>query len=155
MTVAQLQDLAASVGFPPDVVPTAAAIAKAESGGYPDAYNTEGSWGLWQVNLPNHPEYAGDPSALYDPTTNARAALKISRGGTDFSPWTTYRCPCTITPCVGTPCYVQYLQPYPGASFAGRHPVLTTIAKVLVIGAAGAAAFFGAPHAVRAAENVL
>ena len=86
LSLSQLRDLAASVGFPdPD---TAAAIAMAESGGDPNAYNTEGSYGLWQIHLVAHPSY--DAQSLFDPTYNARAAFDISSGGTNFKPWTTY-----------------------------------------------------------------
>lgn len=92
LTLEQLQELAATVGFPDPNL--AAAVAMAESGGDPAAYGDAqygGSYGLWQINLPAHPEYSGDPSVLYDPTTNAQAAFKISSSGTNWKPWTTYR----------------------------------------------------------------
>ena len=81
MDLTQLRELAASVGFPdPDL---AAAIAKAESGGNPNAIGdlTLGrSVGLWQINLAAHPNY--DEASLLDPTTNAQAAFSISAGET-------------------------------------------------------------------------
>lgn len=92
LSLAELTTLAASVGFPNP--PLAAAVAMAESGGNPDALGDPqfgGSYGLWQINLPAHPEYSSDPTVLYDPTTNAQAAFKISSGGTNWKPWTTYR----------------------------------------------------------------
>jgi hypothetical protein len=87
--LSELQALAASVGFPDPAL--AAAIAMAESGGNPQAVGdvTLGrSIGLWQINLAAHPQY--DESSLFDPTTNAQAALAISSNGTNWKPWTTY-----------------------------------------------------------------
>ena len=92
LSLAQLQSLAASVGFPDPAL--AAAVAMAESGGNPNAYGDAqygGSLGLWQINLPSHPQFQSNPSALYDPTTNAKAALATSSNGTTWAPWTTYR----------------------------------------------------------------
>lgn len=88
LSLSQLRDLASSVGFPDDQLDTAAAIAMAESGGDPNAYNTEGSYGLWQIHLVAHPSY--DAQSLFDPTYNAKAALAISANGTNWKPWTTY-----------------------------------------------------------------
>jgi hypothetical protein len=109
LSIVDLQNLAASVGFPVDAVPTAAAVAKAESDGNPQAVGdlTLGvSIGLWQINLRAHPSLSRD--ALFDPVNNAKAALAISRGGTDWRPWTTYR--------IGA--YKKYLQPYAGGGAA-------------------------------------
>lgn len=89
MSLEELRQLAASVGFPNPRV--AAAVAYAESAGRPRAANItahERSFGLWQINTLAHPQF--DEEALYDPTTNARAALVISRGGADWTPWSTY-----------------------------------------------------------------
>lgn len=88
LTLEQLRALASSVGFPDDQLDTAAAIAMAESGGDPNAYNTEGSYGLWQIFISAHPNY--DTQSLFDPTYNAQAALAISNNGTNWKPWTTY-----------------------------------------------------------------
>jgi hypothetical protein len=90
MSLAALTALARSVGFPDPAL--AAAVAMAESGGVPDIRGDNGdSYGLWQVNLPAHPEYKANPSALLDAATNARAALAISAQGTNWQPWTTFR----------------------------------------------------------------
>lgn len=99
MTLAQLRSLAAHVGFPDPV--TAAAVAMAESGGDPCAQGdprgpflcdrpngTSTSFGLWQIHVPAHPQY--DAASLLDPTYNAQAAFAISKGGTDWSAWSTY-----------------------------------------------------------------
>ena len=49
-----------------------------------------GSYGLWQIYLAAHPEFAGDN--LYDPQTNANDAYEIyQRAGNSFSPWSTFK----------------------------------------------------------------
>ena len=96
---AQLAQLAANAGFSGPDLATAVAIALAESSGNPAKYNAEtaakggtppgqGSYGLWQIYLKMHPEFAG--VNLLDPQTNANAAYSIysRRGG--FSDWATY-----------------------------------------------------------------
>ena len=68
----------------------ATAIAFAESGGVPNALaatSREYSVGLWQINLRKHSYSRADMS---DPNKNAAAAFKISKGGTDWTPWTTF-----------------------------------------------------------------
>jgi len=69
---------------------TAAAVALAESGGDPNAYNfnTDSSIdrGLWQINTVH-----GYFSADFDPDTNAADAVAISHNGKNWSPWTTYK----------------------------------------------------------------
>src|SRR4051794_14241665 len=77
-------------GFSPDQATTMTAIALAESGGDSRAHATSGedSRGLWQINVPQHGEWAARKD-MYDPVENARAALRISGSGTDVSPWTT------------------------------------------------------------------
>jgi soluble lytic murein transglycosylase-like protein len=85
-----LVTLAQNAGF--DDTDTAAAIALAESSGNPNAVGDltlGGSYGLWQINLKAHPEYADNPDQLFDPATNADAAYSVyqSQG---FQAWTTY-----------------------------------------------------------------
>jgi hypothetical protein len=82
----------------------AAAVAMAESQGYTDADNDtrgltpaerfarfgkpagpEWSIGLWQINMLSAPQF--DPAQLTDPAYNARAALIVSGGGTNWTPW--------------------------------------------------------------------
>lgn len=77
-----------------------AAIAMAESGGCPSAYNggglarTESSYGLWQINVQGNPTLLNalgltSASQLNDPSTNAAAAYYLySTSG--FAPWSTY-----------------------------------------------------------------
>ena len=111
-SIAALQSLAASVGFPPQAVPIAAAVAMAESQGNPSASCinclgvTERSFGLWQINTLAHPQY--NETSLLQPVYNAQAALAVSSNGTNWTPWSTYT----------SGKYKQYLQPYtPGWSF--------------------------------------
>ena len=100
-TLKQLQTLAASTGFPDPAM--AAAIAMAESGGNPCAQGdpntgdhscagpngTSTSFGLWQINTTYNPQY--DAKKLLDPNYNAKAALEVSRKGTVWTPWSTYK----------------------------------------------------------------
>jgi hypothetical protein len=102
-----------NAGFSGQSLTTAYGIVKAESGGRANAYNPRGmddSYGLFQINMensdPRNPNmgnkrnaaylkkyasigYTG-PESLKDPNINARIAYDISKGGTNFNPWTTY-----------------------------------------------------------------
>jgi hypothetical protein len=144
LSLAQIQALAASVGFPnPNL---AAAVAMAESGGNTNAYGDAqygGSLGLWQINLPWHPQYQANPNALYDPTFNAKAALAISSDGTNWNPWTMYR-------------NGAYMRWYTAPSTVPVSATPTTNWQalglaVLVLGVAGAAAYTISPHRKRRA----
>lgn len=88
---------AQNAGFDTDSS-VAAAIAMAESGGDPNAYNPEtqagapegkGSYGLWQIYLHAHPEYEGID--LTDPQTNAEKAYEIYSKAGGFTPWSTFK----------------------------------------------------------------
>lgn len=94
-----IPDYARKAGFSGTDLSIAVAIAYAESSGDPNALGDNGnSLGLWQINLPAHPEYSG--ANLYDPQTNADAAFAIyQQAGNSFSPWTTFK----------TGAYAQYL----------------------------------------------
>lgn len=95
VSLSELQELAARVGFPHPAL--AAAVAMAESNG--EAVQSrilradgtrERSWGYWQINTDAHPQY--DPGLLLtEPLYNAHAALTVSRNGADFTPWTEFR----------------------------------------------------------------
>jgi hypothetical protein len=90
LNLAALRQLAFDAGFNGDHADVAAAVAMAESGGNPQAVGDNGtSFGLWQVHTPSHPEF--DASRLLEPDYAAHAAYLISKGGADWSPWTTYR----------------------------------------------------------------
>ncbi len=88
LTLAQLVELAKSVGFPDPEL--AAAVAMAESGGSELALGDGGtSFGLWQIHTPAHPQYNGQ--SLFERDYNARAAFAISQQGKNWRPWTTFR----------------------------------------------------------------
>lgn len=128
LTLAQLQQLAASVGFPDPAL--AAAVAMAESGGNPTIVGDTGpgvngpSYGLWQIDVYYHPSYT--QAQLDDPTTNARAALAISSNGTNWTPWSTYN----------SGAYKKWYQPW-------TSPGLSTGEKLLIAGAAATVLTFG------------
>lgn len=100
MTFSEIEQVWIQAGGSKQSAPTAAAIALAESGGNPQALNDNASTGdysvgLWQINYfgglrKSRTAQFGPPSALTDPAANARAAVAVSSGGTNFDPWTTY-----------------------------------------------------------------
>jgi hypothetical protein len=62
----------------------AAEIAKAESGGNPNAVSPTDDFGLWQINGSH------GAMATLNPLGNARAAVSISSNGSNWGAWTTY-----------------------------------------------------------------
>jgi len=83
--------------FPNGVVPqtgenirvTAYAVARAESGGNPSACGDNNqSIGLWQINMPLHPQYSKE--WLLNPDNNADAAVSISGNGLNWNSWCTW-----------------------------------------------------------------
>lgn len=84
----QLEHLWVLAGGKRSAAPVAAAVALAESSGDPNNsnYNTNGTTdrGLWQINSVH------GALSTFQPLANARAAVKISNNGTNWSPWTTY-----------------------------------------------------------------
>jgi hypothetical protein len=148
LTVEQLRALAAAVGFPDPAM--AAAVAMVESFGHTDAENVvtnpapgqlpEQSYGLWQINVLANPAYT--PAALYDPTTNARAALALSKGGTSWAPWYTT---------VSSGAYKKYLPPgYVAPSAWGATPPARGGGALALLGGGllGAATFFAGRYAL-------
>jgi hypothetical protein len=108
MTPEELARILYDVGFRGDSLVTMLAIAKRESGWRPDAHRSDrpkedlsGDLGLFQINYtwfkesatgPLKKEWlasigADDATDLFDPVINARAAYKISQGGTNLFPW--------------------------------------------------------------------
>lgn len=88
-----LAKLIADAGFPGGVAQAnGIAIVCAESGRDPAATftNTDGSIdrGLWQINSKWHAEVTD--AEAFDPKEATAAAFKISSGGTDFTPWSTW-----------------------------------------------------------------
>jgi Lysozyme like domain len=90
LSASDIAQYAAAAGFTGNDLSTAVAVALAESGGDPQAFNPEGSYGLWQIYVHDHPEFAEDD--LYDPGTNGRDAFAIYvNAGYSFTPWTTFK----------------------------------------------------------------
>lgn len=100
LSYAQLKGLWIKAGGNPDDADVMAAIALAESGGREDAHNPkppDDSYGLWQINMlgamgPERRAKFGLSSNrdLFDPLTNAKAAVAIAAGGKNKTPWSTY-----------------------------------------------------------------
>ncbi len=98
LTPQQIAYYAYKAGFRGQALNTAVAIALAESGGNPVAYNPEaaagtkpgnGSRGLWQIYGTAHP-WANNPQ-VFDPLKNAQAAYRVyMEAGRSFRPWSTY-----------------------------------------------------------------
>ncbi len=101
LSAAQIQGYAAAAGFSGADLATSVAVALAESSGDPSAINPEGSYGLWQIYLPMHPEFAGQN--LLDPQSNANAAFSVYSKARGFQPWTTF----------GSGAYQKYLSAVP------------------------------------------
>jgi len=95
LTDFEIAETAYAVGFGyPSGVVTAVAVALAESRGRTHVINTAGNHppsrdrGLWQINDYYHPEVTD--AMAFDPILCATAALRISNGGRDWHPWSTY-----------------------------------------------------------------
>lgn len=100
LSLTQVAGLARDAGVPcGEPLAAAVAIATAESRATTNALGRNGPTagcahgsldvGLWQINDCYHPEI--DRRCAVDAACNARAMSAISRGGTDFTPWTTFR----------------------------------------------------------------
>lgn len=97
-----LMDILRQAGFSGQALNTAYAIAMAESSGNAQAHNGnagtgDNSYGLFQINMLGGmgPERRkrfnlSSNDALFDPLTNAKIAYQMSKGGTDWSPWSTF-----------------------------------------------------------------
>src|SRR5438309_180946 len=82
----QLMQLWVAAGGSKALAPVMAAIAMAESGGNPHAYNASGASGLWQILGAVR---SSDQGRLFSPTVNAReAVLKFRSQG--LGAWETY-----------------------------------------------------------------
>lgn len=97
-----LRDILRQAGFSGAGLNTAYAIAMAESGGNAKAFNGNAktgdkSYGLFQINMlggmgPERRKQFGlsNDAELYDAVTNAKIAYKMSKGGTSWTPWSTF-----------------------------------------------------------------
>lgn len=101
--MASLRDILRQAGFSGHSLDMAYAIAMAESSGNARAFNGnvntgDESYGLFQINMlggmgPERRKQYGLASNddLYDAVKNAEVAYKMSKGGTDWSPWSTFK----------------------------------------------------------------
>ena len=101
--MADLRSILAQAGFSGHALDMAYAIAMAESGGNAHAHNGnagtgDNSYGLFQINMlgsmgPERLRQYGLSSNddLFDAVRNAKVAYEMSRGGTDWSPWSTFK----------------------------------------------------------------
>jgi LysM repeat protein len=80
-----LESLWDQAGGSPAHALMAAEIARAESGGNPNAISPTDDFGLWQINASN------GSLATLNTYQNARSAIILSHDGTNWNPWTTYR----------------------------------------------------------------
>jgi hypothetical protein len=102
LTMAQVYAYARQAGFAPDTAVIATAIGMAESGENPKARGDIGletsywgpSVGVEQIRTVKSQTGKGTDRDIArlddDPLANMIAAFDISKGGKDFSPWTTY-----------------------------------------------------------------
>jgi hypothetical protein len=95
LTPQQIAGYALAAGFPQSEIPTAVAVALAESGGNPGAVNRANSngsvdYGLFQINTVHGALLTqGDK---FDPAANARMAFTVySRAGNKWTPWSVYK----------------------------------------------------------------
>ena len=79
-----LENLWEQAGGSPSHALMAAEIARAESGGNPNAISPTDDFGLWQINASN------GSLATLNAYENARSAIILSHNGTNWNPWTTY-----------------------------------------------------------------
>ncbi len=86
LSCAGLEALWQQAGGPAGEAFMAAEIARAESGGNPDAISPSDDLGLWQINKP-----VWGVLATFDELGNARAAVQISHDGANWSPWVTFQ----------------------------------------------------------------
>ena len=99
LTDEQLVDMLKTVGFKGRSLRSACAIAKAESNGRPLAFNGnvktgDSSYGVFQINMlgglgsDRREKFELDSNAeLLKPVVNAQIALYITKGGADWSSW--------------------------------------------------------------------
>lgn len=93
LSASQIAGYAKNSGVPPNQVATATAIALVESGGQTDVtnHNTDGStdFGVWQINSVHKDLLNGKD--WRDPAQNAAMMFAISKGGTNWTPWSVYK----------------------------------------------------------------
>ncbi len=102
LTDSQLVELLKAVGFKGKGLKTAWAVAKAESNGRPFAFNGntktgDSSFGIFQINMlgtlgpDRRDKFEIDLNAeLFSPVRNAEIVYHMTKGGTDWSSWSSY-----------------------------------------------------------------
>lgn len=102
LTNSELIELLKAVGFKGKGLKTAYAVAKAESNGRPFAFNgnketLDQSYGIFQINMISllgemrRDKFDLDHNAeLFNPVINAEIAYFMTKGGIDWSSWTSY-----------------------------------------------------------------
>jgi hypothetical protein len=100
LTDEQLVELLKTVGFEGKALRSACAVAKAESNGRPLAFNGnkktgDSSYGVFQINMigelgPDRRDKfdLNSNAELFNPVTNAEITLHMTKGGKDWSSWT-------------------------------------------------------------------
>ena len=102
LTDSQLVELLKAVGFKGKALKTAWAVAKAESNGRPFAFNGntrtgDSSYGIFQINMlgtlgpDRRDKFELDLNAeLFSPVTNAQIVHHMTKGGIDWSSWSSF-----------------------------------------------------------------
>ena len=103
LTDKQLVELLKAVGFKGQGLKMAWAVAKAESNGRPFAFNGntktgDSSYGIFQINMlgtlgpDRRDKFELDLNAeLFSPVRNAEIVFHMTKGGIDWSSWSTYK----------------------------------------------------------------
>lgn len=102
LTDSELIELLKAVGFKGERLKTAWAVAKAESNGRPLAFNGnvntgDSSYGVYQINMlqglgpDRRKKFNLDHNAdLFNPVVNAEIAFHMTKGGINWSSWSSY-----------------------------------------------------------------
>jgi len=102
LTDSELVELLKAVGFKGHGLKMAWSVAKAESNGRPFAFNGntktgDSSYGIFQINMlgtlgpDRRDKFELDLNAeLFSPVTNAEVVYRMTKGGTDWSSWSSY-----------------------------------------------------------------
>lgn len=96
MSAKAIAQVAYNAGWRGEELVTATAVALAESSGQYWVVNQIGCVGLWQINVPVHPQWT--TAAMKDPAKNAAAAMTLYKGAKSagknaWSPWEAYTGP--------------------------------------------------------------
>jgi hypothetical protein len=92
MSAKDIAQVAYNAGWRGEQLVIATAVGLAESGGRYWVVNEIGCVGLWQINVPVHPQWT--TAAMKNPAANAAAAMTLYKGaGNHWSPWEAYTGP--------------------------------------------------------------